>query len=397
MKYFKIVDFYGGEFNLLINGSSKFKSVVGGILSAITVSILMWVIFDLGSDFIYRTNPYIKTDDNLFVNFSSITGADYPNKTIFFEAPKYLKKLAVLWAFQTNRDESKTQILKLCSKDYLINNLKFYNETEWEDNLNIYDFYCFNLNEFEIPTIVLGNNKPVTDITIMADSCKDIESGYSMLSGHNMSDTYCEKDSYNQTIDYTFLTIYFQKLGFSADADDPFISKWSAIGFIFNNDEWGDIKVPVNFYKLVDDRGWLTNNIKISNNLDFSNYRDETSKIQTAFDFPRFKIGFSLSENYKVYSRSYTKLPDFLAKIGGFMKLVLTILSILNSIVSMYLIDDHINEKLFIKSELTDLRNEMRHKLKDELQNTNLKFNNYFESRNLIQQSGIENRIKLII
>ena len=65
-KFFKLFDIYGGEFNLRINGQTKFRSVTGGFFSFITMAIFIWTVISFGKDFYQRKNPKITMQDGFF-------------------------------------------------------------------------------------------------------------------------------------------------------------------------------------------------------------------------------------------------------------------------------------------------------------------------------------------
>jgi hypothetical protein len=68
-------------------------------------------------------------------------------------------------------------------------------------------------------------------------------------------------------------------------------------------------------------------------------------------NFPDVSIAIMVNSNFKRYSRTYVKFQEFLAIIGGFMKLVLTVLNMILIFAKNYLIDLHIINSQFSDKE----------------------------------------------
>ncbi len=71
------------------------------------------------------------------------------------------------------------------------------------------------------------------------------------------------------------------------------------------------------------------------------------SLIESTTGFPRVQLNIFISDSYVNFSRTYTKLPEFLATVGGFMKLVFTLLNVITSIIRNYLIRNFIIDRVF--------------------------------------------------
>jgi hypothetical protein len=143
--------------------------------------------------------------------------------------------------------------------------------------------------------------------------------------------------------------VFFEKYGFVPEDLMPFTTRLTCFQYLLVNTSLTDIDIPLIVNTLQDDRGSITEE-KISYSvLNVDNYVQNNYIFESAI--PQVYINFYISEQNQTYMRSYQKLQDLLAAIGGFMKIIFTALNILNFIIRSYLIDMHIIDTLFRKEE----------------------------------------------
>ncbi len=63
LKKIKTLDIYGTIFNFTIYQHSKYKSILGGVVSLFTVTWLVLIIYYFGIDFYTRDNPRILSQE----------------------------------------------------------------------------------------------------------------------------------------------------------------------------------------------------------------------------------------------------------------------------------------------------------------------------------------------
>ena len=73
-KLLKSIDIYGSSFEFTIFENKKFKTVIGGCFTILTLALFILCFYYFGKDFYQRTNPH-------YLN-QKITLKDYPNYTI---------------------------------------------------------------------------------------------------------------------------------------------------------------------------------------------------------------------------------------------------------------------------------------------------------------------------
>ncbi len=76
-----------------------------------------------------------------------------------------------------------------------------------------------------------------------------------------------------------------------------------------------------------------------------SNPKFEYVSNEKEINFPDVKKNLLIGNRYKRYTRSYIKFQEFLAIIGGFMKIILSVFNIVLMLAKTYLIDLHIIQR----------------------------------------------------
>jgi hypothetical protein len=329
----KIFDIYGNFLNMRINKQNKFKSFAGGILSLLTIFIMVFCFISFGKDFYKRENPLVLREDGFFNTNTtpSLIGNDYPNKTFIFSYFKSLDSNLKL-KLQINQNGSLIyRYLNYCNEDYLKNNSIVFNTLELTQKA----FYCLNSNDF----LIRPENSQALAISL--ETCDNI--------APDLIKTYkyenCVKNS-NFTITQLSFNIFSEKTGFSPDKENPFIKRFSKTGFILSSSVYTSILLSFSMNSLFDDRGWIVNSIQNFTDINLS-ITSNFQNLPASPKFPAVTIAFQVSADYVNFYRTYSKLQDLLASVGGFMKLVMTILNIFNLIIRSYLIDWYIIDKQF--------------------------------------------------
>jgi hypothetical protein len=321
-------DIYGDYFSLRIHNQSKFKSLAGGLLSGITLVIMIFCFISFGKDFYLRKNPKMNMELG-FYNDSSIpnlNGTEYPNKTIalfylkIFDA--FLKpSLQIL-----NNGSLQSQYLSQCSNEFLTTQITTLTEKDFNENV----FYCLQLNNF-----LLTSGK-YSELSLSMNSCNSISDG-EIKQNKNLSN--CKKS--NETI--TSFTLYFltEKLGFSPDQRKPFIKKYETTQTIMTNTAYLRINLFLSINDLLDDVGMITDSFEKTKELSLR-FLSNIQNLLVPAKYPLLKLFIKISDDYVIYHRFYSKLQDLLASVGGFMKLIITVLNLFNLLIRTYLIDWYI-------------------------------------------------------
>ena len=90
-KAIQIFDIYGSYFSLRINNQAKFKSILGGVLSIITMGVLLFCILSFGEDFYKKKNPKVSIKEGFYADgeIPILNGTEYEEKSILIAISKY--------------------------------------------------------------------------------------------------------------------------------------------------------------------------------------------------------------------------------------------------------------------------------------------------------------------
>lgn len=176
-------------------------------------------------------------------------------------------------------------------------------------------------------------------LTINLKNCATISDA--ALYKYNLT---CDR-TYNLTATFFNFYMYNQKTSFMPDLLNPFGKKVDRYVDYYETTKFKAINVPLGLNFLEDDRGWILSDVK--NITDVSFLPPVTTTQPFPVNFPFLTIRFYTSDYYKTYNRSYLKMQDLLASIGGFMKLIFTLLNLCNLCLRTYLIDEYLYEKIF--------------------------------------------------
>jgi hypothetical protein len=342
-------DIYGSPFTLRINGQNKFKSKTGGFFSLLTLGVLLMTIVYFGKNFYQRQNPKLSIEEGLYSNseIPILDGSDYEDRYFVITYEQRLDSVIKPFTTKPVLDDKRIQIgfeqvfIPNCSKDFLLNKSIIKNE---EDFLySYYSFKCLKLNDFKIGAM----SYDTSPLVINMQKCSEIEQSY--LLKYNM--TNCQSN-YNDTIDYMPLTVWYDKIGFSPNSKSPFREKTVPTTHIISKDKINYVYFPISLYYLNDDLGWIFNSTEISFTFNFMNYNFvQYPSVGPDASYPQLNLVIYVSDDYKVFTRTYEKIQDLLAVIGGFMKIVFALLNILNLLIRAYLMDNYMVGMIFDQGE----------------------------------------------
>jgi hypothetical protein len=330
-KLVKSLDIYGNFFNLRINRSAKFKSVIGGFLSLITMVILIFCIVIFGKDFYSRTNPKVTIEEGLFddrsIPFLKGSFSDDVNFTI--SIPNEVDDIAKFQVTNIYNNSLTISYLPKCSVEYLIDNSLINDKSI----LSLHSYFCFNVNDYYLGSPRASGNftANVGVAFIKLVECDKISNDD--IKKNNLRCTLNQKTKINSTN----IKIYKRKIAFSpTNRFEPFKSKTELSIYPISTEYQTVVSAKITLWTLLDDLGWIISDFNTTLQMSC----DPTISItQIKYSFPYILIQFEVNDAYKKFTRIYSKLQDLLASVGGFMKLIFTILNIINFFIRNYLLD----------------------------------------------------------
>jgi len=381
----KSFDIYGNSFQLHVAGNYTISSTFGGLLSFLTLILMLVYIFFNGSDIFYRTNPNIY-QENLTSNVShSINFTDTEFRFYFnlqfganrsvFDDPTYVK-FKFVNKIRKNGVTNKTYIsFKKCFKDYFQN---LESEESIIDRLIEKQYNCPDLTNFilsgswveniiqygQIQVYPCNNNtdnvicKPLEDIKNFIWFNRIFISVYYPLSLIRLG-------IYDDPIDYDLKEDYY---------------------YIGNMSKYKFYTYAIDKISIATDSGILFSSIDDLNGLSMKPMSND-ERIINVDDPYIFSIDFYSSFNTMIYQRSYIKILDIVSNFGGMIGIITLIFQSIVSIFytlqrtqflteKIFILEDPSNKKNtldenIIKKKLKFLKNKSKESQKIELSNKN--------------------------
>jgi hypothetical protein len=330
--FVKFIDIYSNYFQLRINDQAKYKTIIGGIFSLITLGMIIFCFFIFGQDFFEKTNPKVTPQEGLFFDgyWPDIEGDQFPNKTILFGVEKeyddYVKPIS---NFDKN-DTEYNEFTRQCTEDELLD----FNITSSENNS--YRLYCIKLNDYTLKHSIVIKFVP----------CSILPKTYQeQMKSSNVT---CAGQIKNE-IKLVKMFILLPELGFSPEMEYPFITRQTYYFLNFNNQYTNNLMIPLNLYYLDNDDGWFLKNTKTYTDIDMSNRVIDSSLSSRVLNHPFVNIMIHPGDRFRRFTRTYMKIQELFTVIAGFMKVILIFMNIVNLIFRSYIIESYL-----ILSQISD-------------------------------------------
>ena len=339
IKYF---DFFGTKYNFYTEGRPKFYTILGGILSIISIIICLVVFFFITSDDILRKTPTVTTSlipsegyhkikfgkekiwlpwrivdyNNIYINH---TGLIYPIIYYFYGKRKNI----------TDGFDFQYKILeyKLCNETSMVEKTEIY-----QIDVPLDQLYCIDMDDLEMGGSWISNfiNYVRMDLYLC-------ENG----TDYNENNPYCttldtikNKLGENNSID---IEIFYPVVQFQpTNIKIPIIILYRQYFYHISNFSNRIDRLFLQEYILMDNLGWITNKIKNSTYWGFSQLNGESYSTSNNKDLVKeastsrtYSLNLYLEPGVVVYSRKYKKvlllitegLPMMLAVFSIFKKI----------------------------------------------------------------------------
>lgn len=323
-KYLKKIDFIGPEFNFENDDSKTYRSIEGVVFSIITLIAIVTISFLFGQELYQRKNPIVAGSKSFNIT-SDFDLDDYPviftfHNSLGQEVPnieQYLDFHAVYHKLDNNSIPNNTLLPILPCKSI--------NTTYKNDIVNSFingplKTYCLrNSPEMKIDNIVGSpNSKFLRYRFLFCDEKNDKRStkcfldpkvlGLSLVISISYLDTYIDSTNFKNPIKF-FLTKFIQPLS-------PGLFK--IITFTVNKDTY------------ISDDGWLIEQFRRIDYLNLLNYRLDVSLSSTTSDNVAMNLLLESPKLILTTKRSYFKVQEFLARIGGIANAFYILMTILS-------------------------------------------------------------------
>ncbi len=359
MKYISKIDLFGKEFKFTINGSERFRSTFGGILTIIVAIIVGVLAFFFGQDLYYRRNPKIINEEK--------TPSTYPPP---FKLTN--KNLPFMWRimnFQGVIQEDISYLNPVLNYRHLNNtittvvrenkiNFTPCNEIddtypkEFRENYNTSTWKCIDWESEENlkKNFTLGGYYDTTYthyFSFYLSACKEFFYG----PGHDCTPKEELLNKLKNGLVVEYLTIENNLAPESIDK--PFNPYFKMQRFIVSPFLTSIHSVFIQKISLLDDLGLLFESIEETNvystkYVDKENFFISEKTQGTDYtDAILFDVSYFMSKPFTSYKRSYMRLQDLAAIIGGIVKFLIVIISVMTTIFNDYQLKKFLMNELF--------------------------------------------------
>ena len=388
----KNLDLLQNEIGLMIDGNDKKKSTFGAILTIFIIILTIISIMVFGEDMIKKINPkssYSKNFQELNnLNFSG----NFPLMVTLVQRgakklPEHEKYFDISFYNIFLSQNVVNDTVPFTKRQYLSGNCKKEDLNGYYEDFNsvisptdIDYFYCLKQNQkIEIfGTIGQRNN---TYMAILINKCINSTSNFSNINNSNdKTEIICKSPKeIEDALENIFISIY--TIDYYVDVSDyvnpakPYVrNQIIPISFLI-------YKRQYIYYKNIDivtDKGWIfpENLVESKYQLDFTNSEIFFSRSVAFTPDTVSEITIAISRLKDVYKRSYYKIQNLAADVGGILKSILVISFFLNYYANRPIIEEDLFFSLFSsynldKNELNDFSEKIKNvKIKEKNINT---------------------------
>ena len=385
MKNLKKIDIFGEKFNFSIFGNNQYNTNFGGLLTIFFLAFSISVTFLFGTDLYLRKNPKVLLDrivpkDYHYIN-CSVSDLPYFWNIIDYENhvrnfTNILYPISTLQVYKYNTKNHSLDFQKKitipntkCTKE-MVNNDDIFNK------LGLVDFYCIDWKNLDYP---LGGFWDATDSLYYIDQifyfCLDGERSSNCTNISNLKDFFGKKN--NIYYNYYYPSMYFSASDYDQPLQREYVNKFE----IMSANLYKKKRLFFANSEINSNKGWIFDSISNSNLITYDNsesdidYHSDNDLNNVNLTSAVYTTAIYLMKNHYLYSLSYMKVQDLAAQVGGFMKILLILFSILNFYNNKFNRDLDIMNKIFEFKKLDDETNKVdknkREALKDFIKNSN--------------------------
>ena len=348
LQYIKKCDFLYSEAKFTFNekGDTGYKTIFGGIISIITIFASIGATLYFISRLLNKedSSVILSTETDFYVNityshllpfmvrFSDSYSVPYTNQT-----SRLYNVYLRLWFGGTNdsnSEESSQQYYDLINVSKCNINQHFGEYKQYfENDPDLDTYYCPDLRQFN-QTIygIYGGYKPYSYLHFYFAKCLN----------STMNNTCFEEDYINKKLSGTYLDVKF--IGYKMDSLKEKVStiEIKSERFLVSNSVYKRIWMYIRKIRYITDNGIVFSSKKEETFHLYENVRSDTDIRDTnSGSVPGAFLTLSILNNGEVsiYNRKYQKIQDYIATIGGIIKALTilgTILNYFNSINSYY-------------------------------------------------------------
>lgn len=324
----KHVDIYGADFSILIKNSNKMNTFTGAILTILTFCFFVFVTISFGDNFYNKKNPIVIIQSKVFSydEMYQLNNSTALPRLVILKMSKFMDDVSnflidasVPYSFQKNKTYG---LVKPCNQSWVLDN--FYPEDRdfgARDINNSYSYLCYNIMDYKFG---LGDNSGgqgsilVSPLSIWTFKCNGTTRG---ITGKKCPDNF---DFTSNKI--AKIEVWTEDVLFDQDnLENPFSTTLTRAGkYQFARDQALNIYLSMKIHKNFDNRGFLLDTEIETQNIGFGSVETIASVYTKPKDFYDCSLYIGYDKIFQRYHRSYMKIQDLLALVGGVLKFVIT-------------------------------------------------------------------------
>ena len=404
----KASDVFGSKYDFSIQGSDSIKTIAGGIMSVLISLFFLFVIIAFGQDFYHKKNPKvliqqkIQTDQELY----ALNNYTMENKTMIVMVEKDLDKI-IDFVVDANRpytlQKSRvSDILRPCSQEFVIETFFKGNITNALDSLtNEYTYLCYDFSSMRFGLHDSGEGSGsllVTPVSIWTFRCGRTARGQKAKEcPANFNSTASPSNRGVQVWSYKVL--------FDPDnVEKPFADSLTRFGsFELTRNSDVDLYLQMGVHDNHDNQGFFMDTDVITSTIGVDYGEVNVIPLDKPKDFYDMSIYIGFTKTYYKYQRTYMKVQDLLAQVGGVIKAVFTFFQVFSYFFNSYYLDTYVlsltqkHKLTYTEKKLNDISNSKLDLTKDKsvADVKQSKINNFMDKRSESHDFSLRTDIKM--
>lgn len=403
---FKNLDAFGAKVTLNTLGNSSTKSFFGALLSLTCLALVFASSILFGSDFLYKTNPRTRTEEVQVDGYES-TNISNDNFIYMFKLESYSGNY-----FDMNNEVEK----ELNNKNFL-NYIDFkflykyvyydstLDKTDWKESelkivkCNEINNLKNNIANYDLENYMCASFDTLNtkEITFGYSEKEKVDASFEIIIKNKLIDkktrTYYNMNTltsylYTENLKFSYVIPYYAFSPKNIENPLKAVLKPNSV-----NLETFNFKKETVYYKnffLEDDLGWIFRDIKEykkigvakkSNDIIVNDYF-----LNPDMEHSLYSLSIVFEDNHYVYYRSFMKIQELFALVGGFMKLIVGFCRLIVAPYNIFLAKTNLINLFYTDNEIEDNNLELLIAKKKALFN-NRSRNNLFKdlsSKNII-------------
>ena len=338
---FKAMDVYGSKINFSIQNSGSIKTFAGGVMSFLTLLFIIFTFFAFGQDFYHMKNPrvLIQHKKHSYEELDSLNNATLQNKTIIVMVEKELDAITD-WIVDGNvpytlQQEKVNYIMKPCDLDFVTREFYRGNKTYALDDISKrYTYLCYDQSSMRFGLTDSGEGRGshlVNPLSIWTWKCGD--------SAFDLKTKDCPVNyDPSKFVKKTEVQVWGYEMLYDPDnISSPFsdsLYRFSQIQLTKTGMYYIDIDIMK--HENHDNKGFFMDTDAVTTSFVVDKTLTRFIPLQIPQDFFDITLYIGFSKNYYRYQRTYMKIQDLLAQVGGVIKFIFTMFQVISYFFNEY-------------------------------------------------------------